>query len=192
MSPLEDGAVTAVEFNAPSTRNVRLVEGRRGGQGGCRCAGRRRVAGPSLPGRCPGEYGHNYTGVGRGGFTWSPCSKGGVTGGRFRPAGPALDAVAMLGRESVVARSPDRIFFEVGPVLLLIAALLGRRRAAARSGSHNYGPGDGRALRERGARLRDGGAGDGRMGTGRASTRWSAAGDSWGNSLDTPCSSSCR
>ncbi len=44
--------------------------------------------------------------------------------GRFQPAGPALDAVALLGRESVVTRSSDRIFFEVGPVLLLISALL--------------------------------------------------------------------
>lgn len=50
--------------------------------------------------------------------------EGWATNGRLRPAGPALDAVAMLGRESVVTRSSDRIFFEVGPVLLLISALL--------------------------------------------------------------------
>ncbi len=50
--------------------------------------------------------------------------EGWTTTGRFRPAGPALDAVAWLGRESIVTRSPDRIFFEVGPVLLLISALL--------------------------------------------------------------------
>ncbi|MGF1470211.1 MAG: NADH-quinone oxidoreductase subunit H [Rubrobacteraceae bacterium] len=50
--------------------------------------------------------------------------EGWATDGRFRPAGPALDAVALLGRESVITRSPDRIFFEVGPVLLLVLALL--------------------------------------------------------------------
>lgn len=50
--------------------------------------------------------------------------EGWAANGRFRPAGPALDAVAMLGRESVITRSSDRIFFEVGPVLLLISALL--------------------------------------------------------------------
>ncbi len=50
--------------------------------------------------------------------------EGWATNGRFQPAGPVLDAVAMLGRESVVTRSSDRIFFEVGPVLLLISALL--------------------------------------------------------------------
>ena len=42
-----------------------------------------------------------------------------------------------------------------------------RRRAAAGAGPDSYGPGNGRALRERGARLRDGGAGDGRLGAGR-------------------------
>ena len=50
--------------------------------------------------------------------------EGWATSGRVRPAGPALDAVALLGRESVITRSSDRIFFEVGPVLLLISALL--------------------------------------------------------------------
>lgn len=44
--------------------------------------------------------------------------------GRFRPAGPVLSGVALLGRESVVPRRPDRIFFEVGPVLLLVSAVL--------------------------------------------------------------------
>lgn len=44
--------------------------------------------------------------------------------GRFRPAGPALSAVALLGRESIVPRKPDRIFFEVAPVLLLVSAVL--------------------------------------------------------------------
>jgi NADH-quinone oxidoreductase subunit H len=44
--------------------------------------------------------------------------------GRFRPAGPILAGIALLGRESVVPRKPDRIFFEVGPVLLLVSAVL--------------------------------------------------------------------
>ncbi len=44
--------------------------------------------------------------------------------GRFRLAAPAWAAVALLGRESIVPRTPDRIFFETAPVLLLIAALL--------------------------------------------------------------------
>ncbi|MFV2002135.1 MAG: NADH-quinone oxidoreductase subunit H [Paracoccaceae bacterium] len=46
------------------------------------------------------------------------------THGRLRLAGPALAAIALLGRESVLARKPDRLFFEVAPVLLLIAGLL--------------------------------------------------------------------
>lgn len=44
--------------------------------------------------------------------------------GRFRPAGPALSAAALLGRESIVPRKPDSIFFEVAPVLLLVSAVL--------------------------------------------------------------------
>ncbi|MEW6635600.1 MAG: complex I subunit 1 family protein [Actinomycetota bacterium] len=44
--------------------------------------------------------------------------------GRFRPAGPALSAIALLGRESIVPRKPDRIFFEVAPVLLLVSTML--------------------------------------------------------------------
>ena len=50
--------------------------------------------------------------------------EGWATSGRLRPAGPVLDAAALLGRESVVTRSSDRIFFETGPVLLLVSALL--------------------------------------------------------------------
>ncbi|HZY64285.1 MAG TPA: complex I subunit 1 family protein [Rubrobacteraceae bacterium] len=50
--------------------------------------------------------------------------EGWATSGRFRPAGPVLDAAALLGRESVVTRSSDRIYFETGPVLLLVSALL--------------------------------------------------------------------
>ncbi len=45
--------------------------------------------------------------------------------GRLRPAAPGWAAMALLGRESVVPRRPDRLFFETAPVLLLIAALLG-------------------------------------------------------------------
>ncbi len=45
--------------------------------------------------------------------------------GRLRPAAPGWAAMALLGRESVVPRQPDRLFFETAPVLLLIAALLG-------------------------------------------------------------------
>ena len=47
-----------------------------------------------------------------------------VTHGRLQPARPALSAIALLGRESVLARTPDRLFFEAGPVLLLVAGLL--------------------------------------------------------------------
>lgn len=50
--------------------------------------------------------------------------EGWVSTGRFRLAGPLVWGVAMLGRESVVPRKPDRIFFEVAPPLLLISALL--------------------------------------------------------------------
>ncbi|VAW22488.1 NADH-ubiquinone oxidoreductase chain H [hydrothermal vent metagenome] len=44
--------------------------------------------------------------------------------GRWRLAGPALAALALLGRESVLARKNDRIFFETAPVLLLVAGVL--------------------------------------------------------------------
>ncbi|BBL80352.1 hypothetical protein RxyAA322_22060 [Rubrobacter xylanophilus] len=50
--------------------------------------------------------------------------EGWATTGRLRVAGPALSAVALLGRESVVPRKPDRILFEVAPVLLLVSAVL--------------------------------------------------------------------
>ena len=49
---------------------------------------------------------------------------GWVSTGRFRPAGPILSGVALLGRESIVPRKPDRTFFEVAPVLLLVAAVM--------------------------------------------------------------------
>lgn len=44
--------------------------------------------------------------------------------GRFRPAGPVFSGLSLLGRESVVPRKPDRLFFEVAPPLLLASALL--------------------------------------------------------------------
>ena len=44
--------------------------------------------------------------------------------GRLQPARPAFSALALLGRESLLARTPDRLFFEAGPVLLLVAGLL--------------------------------------------------------------------
>ena len=44
--------------------------------------------------------------------------------GSFRLAGPILSGLALLGRESVVPRKPDRIFFEVAPPLLLVSAVL--------------------------------------------------------------------
>ncbi len=50
--------------------------------------------------------------------------EGWASTGKFRPAGPVLSAAALLGRESLVPRKPDRIFFEVAPPLLLVAAVL--------------------------------------------------------------------
>jgi len=47
-----------------------------------------------------------------------------ITNGRFRLSAPVFAALALLGRESIVPRKPDRIFFEVAPVLLLISAVL--------------------------------------------------------------------
>lgn len=48
-----------------------------------------------------------------------------IANGRLRFAAPLLAGIAMLGRESIVPRKPDRIFFETAPVLLLISAILG-------------------------------------------------------------------
>ena len=50
--------------------------------------------------------------------------EGWVSTGSFRPSGPIVSAVALLGRESLVPRKPDRIFFEVAPPLLLVASVL--------------------------------------------------------------------
>lgn len=50
--------------------------------------------------------------------------EGWTMSGRFKLAAPIFSAIALLGRESIVARKPDRLFFEVAPVLLLISAVL--------------------------------------------------------------------
>lgn len=42
--------------------------------------------------------------------------------GRLRPAAPLLAGLALLGRESIVPRRPDRLLFEMAPPLLLAAA----------------------------------------------------------------------
>lgn len=44
--------------------------------------------------------------------------------GRWRPAAPLLAGLALLGREGVVPRRPDRLLFEAAPPLLLVAAVL--------------------------------------------------------------------
>ncbi len=44
--------------------------------------------------------------------------------GRFRLGAPLFSGLALLGRESIVPRKTDRLFFEVGPILLLLSALL--------------------------------------------------------------------
>lgn len=44
--------------------------------------------------------------------------------GRLSAVGPLAGGLALLGRESLVPRKPDRIFFEVAPPLLLVSAVL--------------------------------------------------------------------
>ena len=44
--------------------------------------------------------------------------------GRLSLTRPATSALALLGREQIMPRTPDRLFFESGPVLLLVAGLL--------------------------------------------------------------------
>lgn len=44
--------------------------------------------------------------------------------GRVRPSAPLVGGLALLGRESLVPRLPDRILFETAPPLLLVAAVL--------------------------------------------------------------------
>ncbi len=50
--------------------------------------------------------------------------EGWASTGRFRLAGPLLSGIALLGRESLVPRKPDRIFFEAAPPLLLVSAVM--------------------------------------------------------------------
>ena len=51
--------------------------------------------------------------------------EGWITTGRLSPAAPLYSGLAHLGCESIVPRSPDRVFFEAAPVLLLVVAVLG-------------------------------------------------------------------
>jgi NADH-quinone oxidoreductase subunit H len=44
--------------------------------------------------------------------------------GRVRPTAPLVAGLALLGRESVVPRRPDRLLYETAPVLLLTVAVL--------------------------------------------------------------------
>ncbi len=44
--------------------------------------------------------------------------------GQVRPAAPLQAGLALLGRESLVPRRPDRLLFETAPALLLVAAIL--------------------------------------------------------------------
>ncbi len=47
-----------------------------------------------------------------------------IVNGRFQLSRPVYSALALLGRESIIPRKPDLLFFETGPIILLIAALL--------------------------------------------------------------------
>jgi len=47
-----------------------------------------------------------------------------ISTGRLKVMAPIIAAVALFGREYNVPRKPDRLFFEVGPVLLLLSAVL--------------------------------------------------------------------
>ncbi len=47
-----------------------------------------------------------------------------ISKGRFQFAAPLFNAIAFLGRESFIPRKPDQLFYEVGPVLLLLSAVL--------------------------------------------------------------------
>ena len=44
--------------------------------------------------------------------------------GRIAPSAPLRGGLAVLGRESLVPRQPDRVLFELAPLVLLIAAVL--------------------------------------------------------------------
>lgn len=47
-----------------------------------------------------------------------------LASGRLRPTAPLWGALALLARESLLPRKPDRLFYETAPFLLLTAALL--------------------------------------------------------------------
>jgi NADH-quinone oxidoreductase subunit H len=47
-----------------------------------------------------------------------------VATGRLRLGGPARSALRLLGQENVLPRKRDGLFFEAGPVMLLVAAVL--------------------------------------------------------------------
>jgi NADH-quinone oxidoreductase subunit H len=51
-------------------------------------------------------------------------AEGWATTGHVRPLAPLFAGLALLGRESIVPRRPDRLLYEAAPPLLLIAALL--------------------------------------------------------------------
>jgi NADH-quinone oxidoreductase subunit H len=50
--------------------------------------------------------------------------EGWATTGRFQPGAPLVAGLALLGRESIVPRRPDRLLYETAPVLLLVAAVM--------------------------------------------------------------------
>ncbi len=58
------------------------------------------------------------------GTYWVAVLEAWLASGRFRLAAPLWSTMALLGRESIVPRTPDRLFFETAPVLLLVAAVL--------------------------------------------------------------------
>jgi NADH-quinone oxidoreductase subunit H len=51
-------------------------------------------------------------------------AEGWATTGHVRPLAPLFAGLALLGREGVVPRKPDRLLYEAAPPLLLVAALL--------------------------------------------------------------------
>ena len=51
--------------------------------------------------------------------------------GHLSLTGPAWAALALMGRESLLARKSDRLFFELGPVLLLVVGARRMRECAS-------------------------------------------------------------
>lgn len=49
--------------------------------------------------------------------------EGWISTGRLRPLGPFAAGIALLGQESLVPRRPDRLLFELGPPILLVAGV---------------------------------------------------------------------